>query len=104
MSDHDVLRHFKFSQSDRFYFWRTETFPIPREMIESHSANMHMIPGSPDIEKLLKALRPGNIVHVRGYLVEARGADGGRWTSSRSRTDKGRGACEIVFVESLNVN
>jgi hypothetical protein len=104
MSDQDVLKHLKFSQSDRFYFWRTETFPIPREVIESHSANMHMIPGSPEVEKKLKTLRPGHIVHVRGYLVEARGADGGRWTSSLSRTDKGRGACEIVFVESLDAN
>ena len=104
MSDQDVLQHFKFSQSDRFYFWTTETFPVPREIIESHSANMHMIPGSPEIEKELKGLRPGHIVHVRGYLVEAREPDGGRWTSSLSRTDTGRGACEIIFVESLDVS
>jgi hypothetical protein len=104
MSDGDVLAHFKFSQSYRFYFWSTKTFPVPREIIESHSANMHMIPGNSEIEKELKGLRPGHIVQVRGYLVEARGPDGGRWTSSLSRTDTGRGACEIIFVESLNVN
>ena len=104
MSDQEVLKHFTFSQSDRFYYWRTKTFPIPRETVESHSANMHMIPANGDIESDLKGLRPGNIVEVRGYLVEARGPDGGRWTSSLSRTDTGRGACEIIFVQSLRVN
>ena len=104
MSDQDVLKQFTFSQSDRFYYWRTDTFPVPRETVESHSANMHMIPANPEIESELKRLRPGHIVQVRGYLVEAHGPDGGRWTSSLSRTDTGRGACEIVFVQSLNIN
>ena len=104
MSDQEVLKHFTFSQSDRFYFWRTTTFPVPRETVESHSANMHMIPANAEIESELKGLRPGHIVHVRGYLVEASGPDGGRWISSLSRTDTGRGACEVVFVKSLNVN
>jgi hypothetical protein len=101
MSDQKNLEYFKFSQSDRFYFWSAKSFPVPREVVESHTANMHMIPGNAQIEKLLKGLRPGHVIHLRGYLVEARTPDGWRWRSSLSRTDTGRGACELVLVESL---
>ncbi len=104
MSDHNNLQCFTFSQDSRFYFWTTKSFPVPREVVESHTANMHMIPGNAEIEKLLKGLRPGHIIHVRGYLVEARTTDGWHWRSSLSRTDTGRGACELVLIESLEVS
>ncbi len=104
MSDHNNLQCFTFSQDSRFYFWTTKSFPVPREVVESHTANMHMIPGNAEIEKLLKGLRPGHIIHVRGYLVEARTTDGWHWRSSLSRTDTGRGACELVLIQSLEVS
>jgi hypothetical protein len=104
MSDSNILQHFKFSQSDRFYYWSTDSFPVPREVIQSHTANMHMIPANNAIEKALKAVRSGNIVRVKGYLVEAFAPNGWRWKSSLSRTDTGRGACEIIWVESIEVN
>ena len=101
MSDQKNLEYFKFSQGGRFYIWSAKSFPVPREVVESHSANMHMIPGNAKIEKLLKGLRPGHVIHLRGYLVEAHTPDGWRWRSSLSRTDTGRGACELVLIESL---
>ena len=104
MSDQNNLGYFKFSQSDRFYFWSAKTLPVPREVVESHTANMHMIPGNANVEKLLKALRPGHIIHLRGYLVEAHAPDGWRWRSSLSRTDTGPGACELVLVQSLEAH
>jgi hypothetical protein len=104
MSDSNVLQHFKFSQSNRFYFWSAKSFPVSREVVESHTANMHMIPSNDEIEKALKTVRPGNVVHLKGYLVEAYAPNGWRWRSSLSRTDTGPGACEIIWVESLEVN
>jgi hypothetical protein len=38
-----------------------------------------------------------------GYLVEVRGRDGFRWRSSLTREDTGNGACELVWVEKLDV-
>lgn len=102
MSDSAVLARIDIRQSGRFYFWRTEQFPIPREEIESHSANMHMIPADAAIARRLKAIRPGQVVRLRGYLVAISAADGWRWRSSLSRTDTGNGACELVWVESLD--
>jgi hypothetical protein len=63
---------------------------------------MHMIPANDDIERRLKSVRAGNLVRIRGYLVEVTGKDGFRWKSSLSRSDTGAGACELVWVESLD--
>lgn len=103
MSDGKILEKFSFSQPTRAYTWWTKSFPIPREIIESHSANMHMIPGNPVVEKRLKSIRPGNIIQIGGYLVEVGAKDGWRWRSSLTRADTGPGACELIWVESLEV-
>ena len=103
MSDSAVLAAIDISQGGRFYYWHAQQFPIPRRAIETHSANMHMIPATRDIERALKSVRPGQIVKLAGYLVEARAADGWTWRSSLSRDDTGAGACELVWVIDFDV-
>ena len=103
MSDSAVLEKLSISQGQRFYFWRATDLPLPPEEISSHSANMHLIPADAAVEHRLKSLRKGQVVHFRGYLVEARSPDGWRWRSSLSRTDTGAGACELVWVEDVEV-
>jgi hypothetical protein len=101
MSDESILKDIKITQSGRFYYWHVNDFPIPREEIETHSANMHMIPANSQIEKLLKSVRVGQIVTFKGQLVEVKAQDGWHWKSSLTRNDTGAGACELVFVESF---
>ncbi len=103
MSDTSVLEKIEFSQSNRFYYWRTSDFPISRRQIEHNSANMHLIPANLEIEDRLRSIRPGNIVRISGYLADASGTNGWRWRSSLSREDTGAGACELVWVETLDV-
>jgi len=103
LSDTNVLKQISFSQSGRAYTWWTKAWPVPRDMIQSHSANMHMIPANSEIEKQLKSIRPGNMVHLKGLLVEVTSKEGWRWKSSLTRTDTGGGACELIWVESLFV-
>ena len=43
ISDEAVLSKIDITQSNRFYYWHVDAFPIPREQIETNSANMHMI-------------------------------------------------------------
>jgi hypothetical protein len=102
MSDSDVLRHVEITQSNRFYYWRVKHFPIPRKQIETHSANMHLIPAHERINAALSAVRTGQVVRIEGYLVEARATDGWHWRSSLTREDTGVGACEVVWVEKLS--
>ncbi|HXE65594.1 MAG TPA: hypothetical protein VN630_01020 [Rhodanobacteraceae bacterium] len=103
MSDSAVLRSIDISQSGRFYYWQTKAFPIPRREIETHSANMHMIPADASVAYQLKRVRVGDVVSLEGMLVEADKANGWRWRSSLTREDTGDGACELVYVQSLAI-
>jgi hypothetical protein len=103
MSDSAVLGKIGISQGGRYYRWWTNKFPVPRRVIETQSANMHMIPASGAIARELKSVRAGNLVHLKGYLVEVTSPQGFRWKSSLTREDTGAGACELILVESIYV-
>lgn len=103
MSQSKVLDKIDISQRNRWYFWSTENFPIPRNEIEINSANMHIIPGNEDISKRLENVKRGQIVELKGHLVECI-QDGWRWKSSLTRNDTGGGACEVLFVEALQIS
>ena len=101
MSDSAVLEEISISQSNRWYFWKVDQFPIPRNAIEHNSANMHLIPADQSILREIKERKVGEVIRIQGYLVEAINDQGKSWKSSLSRTDTGDKACEIIFVESL---
>jgi hypothetical protein len=103
MSDTAVLEKIRFSQGGRAYTWMTSVYPVPRRVIETHSANMHMIARDAAIERRLKSIHAGNMVHIKGFLVEVTAEEGWRWKSSLTRDDVGGGACELILVESLEV-
>jgi hypothetical protein len=103
MSDTAVLQHIKIGQGDRFYYWSTRQFPIPQREIETHSANMHMLPANALVAYELKRVRVGDVVTLDGLLVEADKQGGWRWRSSMTRNDTGDGACEVVYVEDLSI-
>ena len=103
MSDSAVLDRIDISQSNRFYFWRTENYPIPRDEIVSSSANMHIIPAADAVRARLRSVRRGHVVALRGYLVMAKSEKGGVWLSSMTRGDSGNGACELFWVEAITI-
>ncbi len=92
-----------YSQAARFYFWRTPSNTLDLRYIESHSANMHMIPATPNLRKALRAVDDGDLVRIKGLLVNASTAEGFTWGTSMNRTDTGPGACELIWVEELQV-
>lgn len=104
MSDNRVLRSFDISQGARFYSWRPkEALPIPREAVIEHSANTHVIPATSLVRTELGHLRVGQVVQLKGYLVDGVRDDGAYIRTSMTRTDSGAGACEVVLVEEVNV-
>ena len=103
MSRPEVIEKFSIRQSNRFYFWKTDNFPIPRQDVIANSANMHFIPTTLDIENKLKDLKTGQKVRLKGYLVRIDQDSGWYWMSSLSRSDSGNGACEIVLVDDISI-
>jgi hypothetical protein len=102
MSDSAVLDKISIRQSSRFYHWRTRQYPIPRQEIVTHSANMHMVPADDRIAASLKGVRAGHVIELRGYLIRLDRDDGWHWKSSLARGDAGKGACELIWVTALD--
>jgi hypothetical protein len=103
MSDQKILDQLKISQGGRWYHWQARHLPISAKEINSHCANMHIIPANEEIDDLVKQARPGDIVQLDGYLVAVSAQDGWRWRSSLSRTDTGNGSCELIWVENFAI-
>ena len=103
MSDEKVLDSIKISQSNRWYYWRTDKFPIPRKEIETHSANMHLVPENKSVQSIINRTRKGDIVELRGYLIRIEAKDGWHWVSSLSRSDTGAHSCELIWVENFEI-
>ncbi|OGU55368.1 MAG: hypothetical protein A2V66_04130 [Ignavibacteria bacterium RBG_13_36_8] len=103
MSDQSVVEQLDIWQSGRWYYWKTDNFPIPKSGIETYSANMHIIPANESVENILDEVVKGNIIELEGYLVKVSGPGGWKWASSMSRTDRGSGACEVVYVEKIKI-
>ena len=102
MSDSAILDRLAIAQSGRFYSYRwSDQPPLPPAEIVRSSANMHLIPADGAAARAIARVRVGEIVRLRGHLVEAHRADGWRWRSSLTREDSGAGACELVLVDAL---
>lgn len=102
MSDQAILDQLEVSQSGRWFHLRWDQAPsIPEREIMTHSSNMHIIPANDYVSDMLDSVRPGQVVQLQGYLVNAAADDGFRWNTSLSRTDTGNGACELFYVERL---
>ena len=103
MSEPEIIEQFSIRQSNRFFYWQTDHFPIPKQDVISNTANMHLIPTSPEVEKRLKDVKAGQKVKFKGYLVRVDMDSGWYWQSSLTRKDSGGGACEIVLVDDFSI-
>ena len=103
MSDESVVSKISISQSGRFYHWHVDEFPIPRREIETHSANMHLIPSNEVVLDSIEEIKTGDVIEIDGYLVNVEADDGWRWNSSLTRNDTGDGACELIWVTRLRI-
>lgn len=103
-SDQRVLDQLDIGQGARFYTWRYEGEPpLPPAEISASSANMHLIPADAGVAKRIATIHPGQRIWLKGYLVEASRDDGWHWRSSLTRLDTGNGACELVYVEDIEL-
>jgi hypothetical protein len=103
MSDSAVLKSIDVSQSNRFFYWHTNEFPIERAAIERSASNWHIVPANHRVEKILGRVHTGDVITISGSLIDVVGPDGGSMSTSLSRTDTGAGACEVIWLESIEI-
>ncbi len=100
MSDSALLARFKVTQGARFYTLYPQDEAVDLTLALRHSANMHLIPANEAVRRTLESARAGQVVSLRGQLVDAARSDGYKWRTSLTRDDTGAGACELVYVDS----
>ena len=103
MADRDMLKQLTVSQDDRWYYVRWRNAPIDAAEVIAHSANTHTLPANEEVARQLASVQQGDVVHLRGKLVTVEADDGWLWTSSMTRFDTGDGSCEVLWVESIEV-
>lgn len=104
MSDQAVLDRIDISQGARWYYTRYEyPAPLPEREIIRQSGNMHIVPANPLVRERLQQIRRGHVVRAQGFLVDADHESGFRWRTSLSREDTGGGACELFYVERIEI-
>lgn len=105
MADPAVYGRLGISQGGRWYRyqWGAEGPPIPVQEIVRSSANMHMIPANDTVARRLADVAAGDDIVLTGLLVQLQADDGYQWRSSLTRDDSGDGACELIYVCSIEL-
>lgn len=103
MSDSAELDHFRVTQGSRFFTIYPDEEAMDLGIALRSAANMHLIPGSARVRDQLESARAGNVVRLQGLLVNASRPDGYTWNSSLTRNDTGAGACELFYVEQVEI-
>jgi len=105
MARQEITSQLDINQGARWYHFRwKEKPPLPVDEILSSSANMHMIPANKKVASMLQKIKTGQMVGIKGQLIEVEGYNNWRWKSSLTRNDTGAGACEVVLVESITLS
>lgn len=76
---------------------------VDQKQIMTHISNTHILPATENIYNAIVHLEKGQKVLLRGYLVNARNAQGAFLNTSRDREDMGAGACECMYVNQIQV-
>ncbi|SNU05679.1 hypothetical protein SAMN06297422_104135 [Lachnospiraceae bacterium] len=100
---------FHWKQSGRWYSWTGSYDEIAKvggtSGVNTQSANNHLIPADSTVRSMIKRMRRGDHVKLKGYLVnvDATKPDGSYfyWNSSTTREDTGNGACEVMYVTNV---
>lgn len=96
----EIARTIKVNQYDRYLNWNMPQVPVPVEQAMQMVSNMHIVPANPEIAQQIKQVKRGDLVRLKGELVEIKDQDL-VWRSSLTPTDIGDGACEVFRVNSI---
>ena len=104
VSDQWLVDQLNFSQSGRWYYFRFRNPPpISPNTVLNNSGNFHTVASTDEVLDTIADLRPGHLIYLKGQLVRINDNSGWNWQSSMTRTDRGNGSCELVWVEEISI-
>jgi len=103
LSDESVTDLIDFSIRDRDYSWELDNAPISSNDVAAQTELLHLIPKNGRIKSLMKTIKIGDVVVVRGYLVDVKSAAGLKWQTSGNRPGKGQTSGKLIYVTDLEI-
>lgn len=110
VAEYNEFIDFHWHQEGRFYSYKVDTRKELDNVggikgISQHSSNNHIISADGGVESQIRAIRRGDHVRLKGYLVNLDGiASGGKsyhWHTSTTRNDTGNHSCEVFYVTEV---
>ena len=103
----DAYRRASYSHSQWECFWRTSSGDPAHAFDATAFSNNHLLTDDPAVARLLRQVRVGDEIRVRGFLADYTtfkdGRPAGTRVTSVTRTDDGEGACEVVWVKDMEI-
>jgi hypothetical protein len=99
-----VYKRMTFRNRDFTCYYRYPDRETGELFTENALSNNHILPADTQVADAVLKARTGDQVHFKGWLVSygAKGAPYAR-RSSTVRTDRGNGACEVVYVTEFEI-
>ena len=110
VAEYNKKINFHWKQSGRWVHWHVgdinDLDPVGGESgVGLQCSNNHLIPADKSAERAVKKIKKGDHIRIKGYLVNIDGTNSEGsiffWHSSTTRSDDGDGACEVIYVKSV---
>jgi hypothetical protein len=100
----DAFRQIKFWSRDFTCYYSWSTPEVGKLFSASHISNNHLITENPLFRKVIKSVKRGDQIHLRGWLAKYghKGSSTVRGTST-TRDDTGGNACETVYLTEFEI-
>ncbi len=105
LSDERTIESADPSIVSRRYSWETDSPIVNSQTIKSKTALYHLIPATQAIGSQLKQLKIGQILTIRGHLVNVKSSTGLKWQTGASKdlnsADEKQG--ELLFIDQIDI-
>ncbi|HEX4329685.1 MAG TPA: hypothetical protein VH105_23060 [Burkholderiales bacterium] len=103
----DAYRQASYTHTQWECWWQTGALPPGKGFDGTALSNNHVVTNDAAIAHVLREVKVGDEVRMRGYLIDYTTYTDGRVAGMRKtsivRTDDGEGACEVVWVQELEI-
>jgi hypothetical protein len=97
------LRAFDFWSGDWTCYVQTRSTEAWNEFDQDALSNTHVLPSTSEVRSALSKVRIGDVIEATGLLVDYSTDGNPKRTTSTVRTDRGNGACEVMYVTEFKI-
>lgn len=101
---HETYKAMSFSNTSWTCWFEADDTESWRRFNDDQLSNNHLLTADPRVARAVLAARPGDQIQLQGVLAEYSNNNSPfKRGSSTTRTDRGNGACETIYVDDFHV-